>query len=50
MAKRRRQGLYYNCDEQYVQGHRCPRLFYLEDTDFEEDLWRPIPLLKTQHQ
>jgi hypothetical protein len=37
MAERRKRGLCYNCDEQYVRGHRCPRLFYLEVTDFEED-------------
>jgi hypothetical protein len=38
MAERRKKGLCYNCDEQYVHGHRCPRLFYLEVTDFEEDV------------
>jgi hypothetical protein len=37
MAERRKLGLCYNCDEQYVRGHRCPRLFYLEVADFEED-------------
>ncbi|KAJ1274640.1 hypothetical protein BS78_05G077100 [Paspalum vaginatum] len=37
MAERRRQGLCYNCDEQYVRGHRCPRLFYLEVADFDEE-------------
>jgi hypothetical protein len=37
MTERRRQGLCYNCDEQYVRGHRCPRPFYLEVADFEED-------------
>jgi len=36
MAERRRQGLCYNCDEPYVRGHKCPRLFYLEVTDFDE--------------
>ena len=50
MAKRRRQGLCYNCDEQYVRGHRCPRLFYLEVTDFEgeameTDLEEPEPVI-----
>jgi hypothetical protein len=30
MAERRKQGLCYNCDEPYVQGHNCARLFYLE--------------------
>ncbi|WVZ63276.1 LOW QUALITY PROTEIN: hypothetical protein U9M48_012918 [Paspalum notatum var. saurae] len=30
-------GLCYNCDEQYVCGHRCPHLFYREVTDFDED-------------
>jgi hypothetical protein len=37
MAERRRQGLCFNCDEQYVRGHRCPKLFYLQVTDYEED-------------
>lgn len=26
----------YNCDEQYVCGHRCKRLFYT--TDYEDEL------------
>jgi hypothetical protein len=38
MTERRRQGLCYNCDEQYVRGHKCPRLLYLEVTDPEEDI------------
>jgi hypothetical protein len=29
MPERRRQGLCYNCDEQFVRGHKCPRLFCL---------------------
>ena len=33
MTERRRMGLCYNCDEQYVRGHRCARLFYLEVSD-----------------
>jgi len=33
MAERRRKGLCFNCDEQYVRGHKCQRLFYLEVTD-----------------
>src|SRR5688572_26032971 len=37
MSERRKQGLCYNCDEPYVRGHRCPRLFYLEVTDFADD-------------
>jgi len=36
MAKRRQQGLCYNCDEQYIRGHKCPKLFYLEVTDFDD--------------
>lgn len=32
--ERRRQGLCYNCDEPYVPGHVCPRLFYLETDDY----------------
>ena len=34
MADRRKMGLCYNCDEPYVQGHKCQRLFYLEVTDY----------------
>jgi hypothetical protein len=34
MAERRKQGLCYNCDEPYVQGHKCARLFYLEAADY----------------
>jgi hypothetical protein len=37
MAKRRKQGLCYNCDKPYVRGHKCPRLFYLEVKDKEDD-------------
>jgi len=35
MNERRKQGLCYNCDEPYVQGHKCQRLFYLEVSDFD---------------
>lgn len=35
--ERRRQGLCFNYDEPYVQGHVCQRLFYLEVDDFLED-------------
>ena len=31
--ERRRQGLCFNCDEQYARGHVCKRLFYLETVD-----------------
>ena len=37
MAERRRQGLCFNCDEQYVRGHKCQRLFYLEVTDTDDN-------------
>lgn len=33
--ERRRQGLCFNCDEPYVRGHHCKRLFYLESSDFD---------------
>ncbi|CAO2148693.1 unnamed protein product [Urochloa humidicola] len=29
--------LCFNCDEPYVRGHQCQRLFYLEVTDYLED-------------
>ena len=35
--ERRRQGLCFNCDEPYVPGHVCPRLFYLEAADYVEE-------------
>jgi len=34
MLERRRQGLCFNCDEPYVRGHHCQRLFFLEADDF----------------
>ena len=37
MLERRHQGLCYNCDEQYVCGHVCPRVFYLESSDYIDD-------------
>jgi hypothetical protein len=48
MAERRRQGLCYNCDDPFVRGHKCPRLFFLEVADPEEDvpnlLDNPLPV------
>ena len=35
--ERRRQGLCFNCDEPYIRGHVCPRLFYLESDDYIDD-------------
>jgi hypothetical protein len=35
--ERRRQGLCFNCDEPYVRGHVCQRLFYLEVDDFLDE-------------
>ena len=37
----RRQGLCYNCDEPYVPGHVCQRLFYLECGDYIVDEGAP---------
>jgi hypothetical protein len=34
--KRRRKGLFFNCDELYAPGHMCARLFYLETVDDAE--------------
>jgi hypothetical protein len=36
MTERRRQGLCYNC--QYIRGHKCPRLFYLEVADPNDEI------------
>jgi hypothetical protein len=38
MLERCRQGLCYNCDEPYVCGHKCQRLFYLEMADYLDDV------------
>jgi hypothetical protein len=38
MTVHRRLSLCYNCDEQYVRGHKCPCLFYLEVADPEDEL------------
>jgi predicted aspartyl protease len=35
MGERRRMGLCYNCDEQFVRGHQCKRLFNLITDDPE---------------
>jgi hypothetical protein len=37
MLERRRLGLCYNCDDQYTRGHKCPKLFYLEVADSDDD-------------
>jgi hypothetical protein len=39
MADRRRQGLCYNCEEKFMPGHRCKRLFMLEivPDDYDDD-------------
>jgi hypothetical protein len=35
--ERQRKGLWFNCDEPYVRGHVCQRLFYLLNDDYVED-------------
>ncbi len=37
MAQRRSEGLYYNCDEKYVAGHRCKKSFVIEVISFPDD-------------
>jgi hypothetical protein len=37
MTQRRADDLCYNCDERYVQGHRCKKLFFLEVADPNDD-------------
>lgn len=32
-----RKRLCFNCDEQYVRGHRCQRLVYIEVDDYADD-------------
>jgi hypothetical protein len=36
--ERQRKGLCFNCDEPYVRGHVCQRLFYLLNDDYVEDV------------
>jgi hypothetical protein len=36
MAQRRTEGLGYNCDEKFVLGHRCKKLFIIEVVGFED--------------
>jgi hypothetical protein len=38
MLERLCQGLCFNCDEPYVRGHQCQRLFFLEVDDFLIDV------------
>jgi hypothetical protein len=37
MAQRRADGLCYNCDEKFVVGHRCKKLFVLEFTESDDE-------------
>ena len=37
MDDRRAKGLCFNCDEKFVRGHRCKRLFYIQSVDDEEE-------------
>jgi hypothetical protein len=39
----RRQALCYNCDEPFVRGHQCKRLFYLESGNYTDDDDTPEP-------
>lgn len=43
LAERRCQGLCYNCDEKFVRGHKCARLFYIEYDDNVEGDMEPAP-------
>src|SRR6185437_13876382 len=35
MTQRRAEGLCYNCDEKFVTGHRCKKLFVIEIIGFD---------------
>jgi len=37
MAQRRGDGLCYNCDEKFVLGHCCKKLFVIEVIGFDDD-------------
>ena len=36
MTQRRAEGLCYNCDEKFVTGHRCKKLFVIEIVGFDD--------------
>jgi hypothetical protein len=36
MAQRRAEGLCYNCDEKFVLGHRCKKLFVIEIASLDD--------------
>ena len=36
MSQRRAEGLCYNCDEKFVMGHRCKKLFVIEIVGFDD--------------
>jgi hypothetical protein len=36
MDDRRAKGLCFNCEEKFVRGHRCKRLFYIQSADDED--------------
>ncbi|XP_039827557.1 uncharacterized protein LOC120689329 [Panicum virgatum] len=36
MSQRRAEGLCYNCDEKFVTGHRCKKLFVIEIVGFDD--------------
>ena len=36
MTQRRADGLCYNCDEKFVAGHRCKKLFVIEVVGFDD--------------
>jgi hypothetical protein len=39
LQDRRNRGLCFNCDEKFVPGHRCKKLFLIEGVYTEEDEW-----------
>lgn len=47
--ERRQKGLCFNCDEPYVRGHVCPRLFYLECDDYLVDEPAAEPAVVADH-
>jgi len=36
MNQRHVEGLCYNCDEKFVAGHRCKKLFVIEIVEFDD--------------
>ncbi|XP_059441736.1 uncharacterized protein LOC132174039 [Corylus avellana] len=46
MQDRRAQGLCFNCDEKFVPGHRCKKLFLIEGVYADEENWEEVDVFE----